>query len=63
MASTPFGCGLKMVLMGVPLRLSQTAIIESGPASAVAIHRLSSLTQQHVMGLQCPCSSFCRRFT
>lgn len=44
---------MKMVLMGVPVAESQITIIESGPASAVAIHRLSSLTLQHVIGLHC----------
>ena len=42
---------LKMVLIGVPFAESQITIMESGPASAVAIQRLSSLTQQHVIGL------------
>lgn len=42
-----------MDLMGVQLRESHTTIMESGPESAVAIQRLSSLTAQHVMALHC----------
>ena len=63
MVNIPFGCGLKIVLMGVPVTLSQMTINASAPASAVAIHRLSSDTQQHVIGLQWPCNSCCRRLT
>lgn len=54
-AWTPFGCGLKILLIGVPDAVSHTAIILSGPVSPVTIHFLLSLTATAVIGWQCPC--------
>jgi hypothetical protein len=42
---------LKMDLTGAAVLESHTTIMESAPASAVAIHRLSSLTAQQVIVL------------
>lgn len=36
-AKTPYGCGLKMVFLGVPELTSQTTSIESSPVSAVTM--------------------------
>ena len=54
-ASTPFECGLNMLLIGVPDAVSHTTIMLSWPASAVATHFLLWLTATAQMGLQCPC--------
>lgn len=36
-ATTPSGCGLNIVFLGVPLVTSHTTSIESSPVSAVTI--------------------------
>lgn len=54
-AITPFGCGLKMLLMGIPDAVSHTTSMLSCPASAVTTHFLFSLTATAQMQLQCPC--------
>jgi hypothetical protein len=50
-AATPAAYGCDNILTGVALTLSHTTIMDSSPASAVAIHRLSRLTHTVVIGL------------